>query len=186
MFTDRYGNLTDDADRDCTGTMQEFGPNEGYDPMYDDGHRSEFKCGRGQFGDPCCLDDDGKFVGPGCRHCCPPDHEDKPEGYGIETFDAPEWDAARAHFRNVWCFVVGLPNAHPRDWQHLLRKWAVKDGWSERLQRCSDRVWDRLCETCETHHEACDKYERWANKIKRKGTEPKALPAHEPAPAEGT
>lgn len=170
MFTDCHGSLTDDADRDVTGTMDTFDsdPTPDFDGMeYADLH-SDYKCARrGEFGDmiPCCCDEGGKFVGPGCRHCCPVDHECKPYGFGLETFDAPAWAEARAHFRSVWRFVTGQFDAHPMDWMHLIRKWAIADGWNERLWKCSERKWDRLCDECETHAEAVAKYTAWAKKM---------------------
>ena len=166
MF-DASGNPTDDADR-MIGGCDTFAPGDDYDPMYADAPGGgSYKCGRGPYRDtPCCCDDDGQFVGPGCRHCNPPDHEGKPYGFGIERFDSPEWQEARRHFNRVRSLVFGLPaTAHPvMDYGHWLAAWAVKAGWSERRQRHSDIVWDRLCEECETHTEAVEKYEAWAKR----------------------
>lgn len=163
MFIDRDGNPTDDADRVTSGAMEEFAPGDDYDPMYA-GYERGPKCAN-RDGVPCCCDPHtGKFVGPGCRHCNPPDHEGKPYGFGIETFDSPEWAEARRHFFGVWRFATGQFDAHQMDWRHLLKRWATDAGWSERRLKCSDRVWDRLCDTCDTHTEAVEKYERWARK----------------------
>lgn len=161
-------NATDDAYAHGYAGCEPFGPNEGYDPMYADAPGDgSFKCGRGEFRDiPCCLDYDGKFVGPGCRDCNPPNHEDKPYGFGIETFDSPEWKDAREHFQRVRSLIFGIPSdAHPiLDYGHWLNAWAVNAGWSARRLKHSDIVWDRLCVACETHTEAVAKYEAWARR----------------------
>jgi hypothetical protein len=201
MFTDRHGNPTDDSDRECTGTMQEFGPGDDYDPMYDDAPGGSFKCGRGYYGTPCCLDEDNKFVGPGCRHCCPVDHECKPTGFGIEKFEDPAMDAANremakrrpqalyttagAYARTYWkqhrdgrmmmddkgfpvmgVYVEAPAYAIDNETRDMI--WRAWTTWSERLWKCSERIWDRLCDTCETHGEAVEKYTRWANRATKK------------------
>ncbi len=169
MFTDRHGNPTDDADRDYTGTMAEFAPGDDYDPMYSSDERGP-RCATGE-GFPCCCDQNtGAFIGPGCRECNPPDHECKPYGFGIETFDSPEWAEARRHFAAMRTLVFGLPaDAHPiMDYGHWLRAWAIDAGWSETRSECSERLWDRLCDTCETHTEAKAKYEAWARRAAAK------------------
>lgn len=163
MF-DRNGNLTDDADRMVYGCETfESDPTPDFDGMeYDDAH-SDFKCGRrGRFGDivPCCCDDEGKFVGPGCRHCNPVDHECKPYQFGIETFDDC-YAEARQWARQLWGALRVHTDAERRA---LFIQFATADGYSARRDRHSDIVWDRLCDECETHTEAVAKYERWAKR----------------------
>ncbi len=166
MFLTIHGIPTDDADRDFTGTMEEFEPGDDYDPMYEGPGSGGYKCGRGDFGDiPCCCDDNGKFVGGGCRHCCPVDHECKPYGFGLEPHDSPAWEEARRFFRAEWRFLTGLNDAHPVDHMDMIRKWAVDGGWNHRLYRASERKWERLCDECETHEEAVTKYTRWAKRV---------------------
>lgn len=57
--------LTDDDTR-AFGPESCFGGPDDRDPMYDDAPDGLLKCDRGN--GPCCLDDEGKYVGPGCCH----------------------------------------------------------------------------------------------------------------------
>lgn len=192
MFTDRYGVPTDDSARDFTGTMEEFGPGDDYDPMDENAPGGTPRCGHGPFRDiPCCCDHDGKFVGPGCRECNPPDHECKPYGFGIERFEDPAMDRANretknrrpaalyttagAYARTYWtgkCDGRGRPVtgvvieepacANDTEWRDML--WRAYSTWDGKLARRSERIWTRLCEECETHTDAKAKYERWAKR----------------------
>ncbi len=96
-FTDRDGVLTDDSDRWLSGHETTFE----YDPVpdFDDGPSSEFRCGRGPLGIPCCRDDDGAVVSDGCRHCNPPDYEGKPYGWGLERFEDPALERANCEVK---------------------------------------------------------------------------------------
>lgn len=38
-------------------------------------------------------------------------------------------------------------------------------GFDFRVERASDRVWEKCCNECETHAEAVERYTRWANKV---------------------
>lgn len=162
MFTDRDGNLTDDADRWLSGHERTFdcGDVPDFDGMeYDDLH-SDFKCAStGADGQrfPCCCDWEGKFVGPGCKHCNPVDHEAKPYGWGLERFECNEayrvLREVSSHASLGLCRSINLRTACA---------WV---GFNFHVEGCSDRVWDRLCETCETHTEAVEKYTRWAKKV---------------------
>lgn len=155
MF-DRNGILTDDADRMVYG-CDEFVPGDDYDPMYE-GPGGGPRCGG------CGLDDEGRWVGPGCRHCDPVDYENMPgsavHGYG----EGPAWDRAYKHFRNEFKFLTGRSESAPNDFPGLLRKWAVGFGWDERRVKCADLIWKRLCDRCETHGEAREKFLTWANR----------------------
>lgn len=154
--------LTDDAYAHGYAGCEPFGPNEDYDPMYEDPGDGTYRCGRGEFRDiPCCLDYDGKFVGPGCRHCNPVDPECKPYGFGIERFEQTE---ALRIVRELKCHAAtGLIylTGNPADWLRRALTWV---GFSFRRERHSDRVWERLCDECETHTEAVEKYTAWAKR----------------------
>ena len=151
-----HAELTDDI-----GLSPEFADGySDYDPMYADAPGDAPKCGRGPYSDiPCCCDDEGKYVGPGCRYCNPPDHENKPYGFGIETFEHnPSLRLANELCLNgpVAFGWMSRPSALT-----FARLWT---GFSYRRLRHSDRVWDQLCDDCETHEEAKAKYETWAKR----------------------
>ena len=155
--------LTDDADRaDHTG-CDPFLPGEDYDPMY---------TGPDDRGDPLA-----------------PDRECKPYGWGIEKFEddaltrANEAMWAEIGKRNIntytsagsyletWGIFAGRPkavNASPADREFRDFCWRVWTTWDARLWRRSERVWDRLCDTCKTHERAVQLYERWASRVTRK------------------
>lgn len=136
--------LTDDL-----GLSPEFADGySDYDPMYE-GPGDGPKCGG------CCLDHDGRFIGPGCRHCNPPDHEAKPYGFGIETFDNGPRLRLQQELR-VTAWFTGLT------WDQVNRCATDWSGFSRRRLRHSNIVWDRLCDECETHTEATEAYVRWA------------------------
>lgn len=197
MFFDRNGDPTDDANRDTSGTMRSFGAGDDYDPMYE-GPGDAPKCAR-EWNDwrVCCCDDAGKFVGPGCRECNPPDHENKPYGWGIERFEDPALEAANqemrtrrpqalytsagAYARTYWGRhrdgrMMMDDNARPvmrvtidepafaLDTEMRDVIWRAWSKWDRKLWGRSERLWDRLCDTCETHTEAKAKYEKWAQK----------------------
>lgn len=160
---------TDDADRANYTGCEPFGPGDDYDPMYE-GPGGAPKCAR-ESNDwrGCSCDHEGRRIPGhhGCRHCNPPDHENKPCGWGVETFDSPAWADARRHFLAVWRSVTGRFDAHPMDWTRLIRKWAEAGGWDEALWKASERLWDRLCADCQTHAEAKAKYVKWVEKRTR-------------------
>ena len=159
MF-DRNANLTDDADRMVYGCDTFDGYND-HDPMYDDGPSSTYRCGRGPYRDiPCCVDDDGKFVGPGCKHCNPVDHEAQPRKWGFCRY---ENDAACYLRRSVsTSALLGL--CREIDYTTAC-EWL---GFDFRVERASERVWEKCCNECETHTEAVARYTRWANKVSKK------------------
>jgi hypothetical protein len=90
-----------------------------------------------------------------------PNREDCPYGFGIETFEhEPSLTLARELVAN-WPFVCG-GTIDRIEALELARKWT---GFNYRLLRCAGRVWDRLCDTCETHADAVERYTRWAKKV---------------------
>lgn len=153
---------TDDADRMPYG-CEGFALGDDYDPMYE-GPGDDPRCGG-----PVYREDHN--VGcPGCRECCPPDHECKPYGFGIETFEDPALAEAN-HFVNTRYCMAGSMYRVP-GWSETAaarfgerdRRWKANSTHDARRLRRSNRVWDRLCDECETHGEAVEKYETWAAK----------------------
>ena len=137
---------TDDAyARGYTG-CDPFLPGEDYDPMYE-GFGGEPKCGE-------CFRDNGV----GCRHCYPPDHEAKPYGFGVETFEHEPSQRLARELQASWPLTGGGQLCRLRALE-LARKWA---GFSYRRLRHSEIVWSRLCDECETHGEAAERYTAWA------------------------
>ena len=164
--------LTDDADRMLWG-CDTFGPNEDYDPMYSDGPgNNPPRCG-GHI-----INEWGESEGcPGCRHCNPPDVESKPYGWGIESFEDPalaEANRAVAH-RPVLNGSLYRPLAREGGtgrWR-LLRPlrdaiWDRTSRHSRKLAEASEHLWWRLCDECETHQEAKEKYAAWAKHAAQK------------------
>lgn len=118
-----------------------------------------------------------------------PSHDDKPYGWGIETFEDPAlveanramWSRMAQRCQNVytsagnyletWGMYAGrpksvYPTADDIEYRNmLLRAWTKR---CPKLQRCSDRVWAALCDRCETHAEAVAKYSKWAAKVAKK------------------
>lgn len=146
--------LTDDDTRaDFAGNYAETFDADGVgdrDPMYDDAPSGGPKCGG------CGLDDEGRWVGPGCRHCCPVDHECKPYGFGIERWEHDGYLRLR---RELAGSIIA-----PMSWEQAGRcalKWS---GFSVRRERHSDIVWDRICDESETHDEAVERYTAWARR----------------------
>lgn len=157
MFFDRNGNPTDDADRDCAGAMCEFGPGDDYDVM-----------NSRDYEDPLA-----------------PDRENKPYGWGIEEFEDPALAAANVamwaevHKRNLntytsagsyletWGIFAGGPKGltiSDADRGYRDFCWRVRSKWDRKLWECSERLWGRLCDRCETHAEAVKRYTAWAEK----------------------
>lgn len=150
--------LTDDADR-MNGPRDTFDscPVGDRDIMNDEW---EMACGRPKCGGPYyeygynsgCL---------GCRHCNPPDHEAKPYGWGVETW---EQDAILGRARQMFICWVGSVTADSPDWIHvrdLAFRWSNFD---RGLLRRSNRVWSALCEYSETHPEAVERYAAWCGR----------------------
>jgi hypothetical protein len=99
LFTDRHGNPTDDSDRWLAGheTTFDYDPAPDCDDDYDRGGPNCAREWNGWRG--CCCDHEGKFVGPGCRACNPPDHEGKPYGWGIERSEDPALELANREMK---------------------------------------------------------------------------------------
>lgn len=157
---------TDDAESRFYTGCEPFGPGEDRDPMHDDAPNGNgYRCGRGDFRDiPCCVDDDGKFIGPGCRHCNPVDHECKPHGWGFERFESKDVYRLINEWRCNFPVTVGREYPAGPEWFRRACEWT---GFNFRLERCSDRMWEKCCNECETHTEAVERYTRWAVKVSK-------------------
>jgi hypothetical protein len=144
----------------------------------------EMACGTPRCGGPQ-RDEYGQNTGcPGCRHCDPPDHECKPYGFGIERSEDPALQRANeavwaivnqrpegkctSAWVSTWGMSKGRFNGGPRwadadfAYRDFLRRFWSRQ--SERRLRHSDIVWDRLCDECQTHGEAVEKYKAWATR----------------------
>lgn len=105
---------------------------------------------------------------PGCRGCDPVDAECKPYGWGIEKFEQEAMLNRARQLKHWWSPAVSV---EPIDWEYaktLAFRWS---GFDYALLRMSERVWDGLCDCCETHREALAKYAAWC---KRRGLTKKA------------
>lgn len=153
--------LTDDADRGDYAGCAPFLANEDYDPMYEGPGHDTPKCGgpsyvvegREQWNEGC----------PGCRHCFAPDPELQPYGFGIERFESAAVYRLLGELK-ANAVVLGMRRGDflgPVWFQRAL-EWT---GFNFRLERVAERVWLRLCDTCETHPEAVEKYTAWAKKV---------------------
>lgn len=140
-----FATLTDDADRMPYG-CDEFGPNDDYDPMYSD---------------------DGIGAGP--------DHEAKPYGWGIESFEDPALQEANEYVHSRVRLAYSMYRT-PSDWYETQdarmadrnARWKANSRHDKSLERRSDRLWSYLCGECETHAEAVEKYSVWADKVTKK------------------
>jgi hypothetical protein len=106
---------------------------------------------------------------PGCRHCDPVSHEDKPYGWGIERGECDAairllWELRSHALLGLVYDAAGHDFFGPSNFARALA-WV---GFDSRRERCSDRVWDKLCCECETHREAVAKYTAWADKVTKK------------------
>lgn len=147
--------LTDDEDRANFSGASGFGGPDDRDPMYDDAPR-RLKCDRGN--GPCCLDWEGKYVGPGCCHCCPPDAEAIHTGF--EIWDRPDFYRLRAELHCTAKFGYCLPpHVDHVSGRAALARWI---GYNQRLARASQRKLELICDDSETHDEAKARYEAWA------------------------
>lgn len=147
--------LTDDDTR-AFGPESCFGGPDDRDPMYDDAPDGLLKCDRGN--GPCCLDDEGKYVGPGCCHCCPPDAEAIHTGF--EIWDRPDFYRLRAELHCTAKFGYCLPpHVDHASGRAALVRWI---GHDHRLARAAQRKLELICDDSETHDEAKARYEAWA------------------------
>jgi hypothetical protein len=128
-----------------------------------------------------CVNDFGELACPGCRRCCPPDPECRPHGFGVESFEDPALAEAgrvvrermvmfcdgpyalRATYRDCFGRDVGL-SAWPALVPERDRLRRLISTHNDRLARAAARLWDRLCDECETHPEAVEKYTAWAKR----------------------
>jgi hypothetical protein len=113
----------------------------------------------------------------GCRGCDPVDHEAKPYGFGIESFEDPALHAANDATREAWIggpyrslkganyCTVGATWCGPRFNRDLRDAiWRRLSRHSARRERHSKIVWDRICDAAETHREAVERYKAWAKR----------------------
>ena len=102
---------------------------------------------------------------PGCRGCDPVDHECKPYGWGIEHFEDPALQVANEDVNARW---FGGPYQQLDYWpaKKPLRDaiWARLSRHNAKREAQSERLWERLCDECQTHGEAVKKYTAWAEK----------------------
>ena len=151
--------LTDDADRMPFGCDSFDTCPVGDRDIMSDEH--DFACGSpkcaNRDGIPCCCDYEGRFVGPGCRHCNPVDFEAKPYGWQIERFESRLVDRLRRELFAT-AVVTGLT------FDQIRTAAVAWSGFSRRREKHSDIVWERLCCECQTHTEAVEKYTAWARR----------------------
>ena len=159
---------TDDADRvSFAGKYAETfdaDPAPDFEGLEYDDYRTGPKC-QDADGRPCCLDRDGRYVGPGCRHCCPPDAEAIDSGF--ERWDRP--DFYRVTREQLMLAAMGYaldPRGIHNPAGAILRDTMI--GHNRRLQAAARRKIDIICDECETHHEAVARYEAWAAVAKAK------------------
>lgn len=123
---------------------------------------------------------------PGCRHCDPPDHECKPYGWGIERFEDPalaraneamwaeidrrggcKYTSAVCGIETWGLFAGRWSGPRPTDADVAFRDlcWRVWTSHNPSLERAARRKWDRLCDCCQTHRQAVERYSRWAERV---------------------
>lgn len=112
-----------------------------------------------------------------------PDYESKPYGFGIERFEDPALQRAN---EAMWAMIDvrgdgkytsaiscietwGMFKGKYRgvrftdqDMEFRNMCWDVWSQWDRRLWEHSQRIWEHLCDRCETHGEAIDAYNKWA------------------------
>lgn len=139
----------------------------------------EMACGTPKCGGRCEY---GSYGGcEGCRHCDPVQYDSKPYGFGIESFEDPALQRANEEVKreqertgfglytsaftsDSWLSrgaLVSLPFNHVwRERRDFLRRcYTTHD---EARERQSNHVWDVLCDECDTHTEAVQRYTDWA------------------------
>lgn len=93
-----------------------------------------------------------------------PQHDNKPSGWGFDRFENADVYRIMRELRVAGPGLLGTDTRGP-EWFAVAVKWS---GHNTKLEACSDRLWERLCDRCETHAEAVEKYTRWAEKVKSK------------------
>lgn len=137
------------------------------DPYYLDDHygRRPCNCPRPETAEDAATH-------PGCRKCNPPEFDNCPYGWGIERFEDPALDIAREDANSRW---LGGPYRsyncynYPEDCYRRRKEmrdefWAYRSTHNAKLAAKAKKVWDGLCDKCETHHEAVERYSKWAEK----------------------
>jgi hypothetical protein len=149
---------------DDLGLSPEFLADEDIARDYD-----EYPSGGPRCGGPCY--EYGQNTGcPGCRHCDPVDRELKPHGWGIEDFEDPALLRANEIMHSRW---FGGPY-HQMTWEEMTKygAWHQERArlrkslgtFDKKLQKSSERAWERICDGSQTYSEAAEKYARWAER----------------------
>ncbi len=104
----------------------------------------------------------------GCKGCDPIDQENKPHGWGVERFEDPALDEANRYaIRETLRSYGAYSLACGKVWSNRLlrdQRWAACSSHDNELERLSDRVWDALCDCCQTHKEAIRRYGKWCER----------------------
>jgi hypothetical protein len=130
--------------------------------MYDDAPSPEpFKCDLGN--GPCCVGNNGEYVGPGCRHCCPPDSESIHTGF--EIWDRPDFfrlrDELACTAKLGYCLSVRTQDGFSGWFGKLI-------GHNFRLSSAARRKVETICDDSDTHDEAKFRYLSWSAATKEK------------------
>ena len=94
----------------------------------------------------------------GCRGCDPVDWECQPYGFGIQRWEDRPLMAAQHACRTLNACRPGLLS----DATYAAILEAARTIYSARRERHARRVWERLCDDCETHRQAVKRYAEWA------------------------
>jgi hypothetical protein len=125
-------------------------------------------------GYPDLMHDDNDYYGPGRD---PIQWDCKPYGFGIDRFEDPALQEANEYAAGkvLLAFSMYQPVVDPCGKDYGLvsaarmeirnQRWAANSRHDKALERQSDQEWDRLCDECQTHREAVERYTRWAKQV---------------------
>ena len=174
---DRHGNPTDDSDRMISWCETfDSDPVGDRDIMHDDAPGDGPSCGGRRY-------EHGHNYGcQGCRKCSPPDSEYRPYGWQIEKFEDPGLERANlaawaeldkrpaGKYTSAWVSDWGMsrgryapPTLSPSDRAFRDLCWAAWTQHDAQLAAAAEAFWALLCDECETHKEAADRYSDWAD-----------------------
>ncbi len=146
------------------------------DPMYDsDDYYGHGRCTCGYqaaMADRQFDDDIRAEYFAGCSGCDPIMADCKPHGFGIENFEDPALTAANLYVQGRMDAVFGAYSlsfhGNGKTWNSFKperdRFWVAISTHNEALELRSEKVWDALCNCCQTHREAVKRYTRWAKR----------------------